>query len=123
MRILDVSPRVVQPPVRGSSVRTANLLVRLAERHEVRQFSQARLVGGSDPEGGRGTNRVTASYTELRFASPVATVATEVGARTWIRAPVLSGFGLGLARPLGRLLQWAEVVIVEFPWQFGACCR
>lgn len=121
MRILDVSPRVVQPPVRGSSVRTSSLLIRLAERHEVRQFSQPRLA--RDPEGGRGLTPVTPSYTELRFASPLATLASEVGARSWVRAPVLSGAGLGLARPLRRLLRWAEVVVVEFPWQFSACRR
>ena len=122
MRILDVSPRVVQPPARGSSVRTSNLLLRLAERHEVRQFSQARLRG-SDPEGSRGRTSCTTPYTELGFASPLATLATEIGARSWVRAPVLSGAGLVFAQPLRRLLRWAEVVVVEFPWQFAACRR
>src|SRR5680860_237161 len=122
MRIADVSPRVVQPPVRGSSVRTANLLLGLAGRHQVRQFSQARL-GGSDPEAGRGTLMVTESYSEIRVAPPAATVATELGARSWVRAPVLSGVGLHRSRSLRRLLGWAELVIVEFPWQYAACRR
>jgi hypothetical protein len=54
MRILDVSPRVVHPPVRGSSVRTASLMRALSERHEVRQLSQSRLRRRGDPEGARG---------------------------------------------------------------------
>jgi glycosyltransferase involved in cell wall biosynthesis len=123
MRILDVSPRVVQPPVRGSSVRTANLLARLAERHEVRQFSQARMRNRNDPESARGMTRVSGSYAELGHASPLATLATEIGTRSWVRAPVLCGLGLRLARPLSRLLRWAEIVVVEFPWQFAVCRR
>ena len=42
MRILDVSPRIVFPPYRGSSVRTHNILRRLSAQHEIRQFSYAR---------------------------------------------------------------------------------
>jgi glycosyltransferase involved in cell wall biosynthesis len=123
VRILDVSPRVVQPPVRGSSVRTAGLLGALAARHEVRQLSQARLRRNGDPEGGRGTVTVTGSYDELRLASLATTLATELGARSWVRAPILSGTGLRASAPLRRGLRWADVALVEFPWQFGACRR
>jgi glycosyltransferase involved in cell wall biosynthesis len=123
MRILDVSPRVVHPPVRGSSVRTASLLRALSERHEVRQLSQSRLSRRGDPEGARGHFAVTSSYAELRMAAPVATLATEVGARSWVRAPVLSGVGLGPSPRLRAQLDWADIVVVEFPWQFSACRR
>ena len=123
MRILDVSPRVVHPPTRGSSVRAANLLRALAERHEVRQLSQARVSRRGDPEGARGRFAVTPSYAELRMAAPVATAATELGARSWVRAPVLSGVGLGPSRRLRAQVEWADVVLVEFPWQFAACRR
>lgn len=123
MRILDVSPRVVHPATRGSSVRAANLLRALAERHEVRQLSQARLSHRGDPEGARGHFAVTPSYAELRTAAPVATAATELGARSWVRAPILSGAGLGRSPRLRALIDWADVVLVEFPWQFAACRR
>jgi len=121
VRILDVSPRVVHPPIRGSSVRSANLLRALAGRHEVRQLSQARLTRRGDPEGARGAFAVTPSYAELRMAAPVPTLATELGARSWVRAPVLSGVGLGRSARLRANLGWADIVLVEFPWQFSAC--
>lgn len=104
-------------------MRAANLLRALAERHEVRQLSQARLSGRGDPEGARGPFTVTPSYAELRMAAPVATIATELGARTWIRAPILSGAGLARSPRLRALARWADVVLVEFPWQFAACRR
>jgi len=123
MRILDVSPRIANPPARGSSVRTANLLAGLAHHHEVRQLSQARMRRGGDPESARGLLQVTPSYSELRVAPPLATLATELGARSWVRAPVLSGTGLRRSRALRRLVAWADIVLVEFPWQLGACRR
>jgi glycosyltransferase involved in cell wall biosynthesis len=123
MRILDVSPRVCNPPARGSSVRSANLLRALAQRHEVRQLSQARLRRGGDPEGARGAREVTPSYSELCVGPPLATLATELGARSWVRAPVLSGTGLHRSRQLRELIDWADVVLVEFPWQLAACRR
>jgi polysaccharide biosynthesis protein PslH len=123
VRILDVSPRVANPPARGSSVRTSGLLRGLAERHEVIALSQARLRPGGDPEAARGRTAVTPSYTELRVAPPLATLATELGARSWVRAPVLSGAGLRFSPQLRRLIGRADVVLVEFPWQLAACRR
>ncbi len=123
MRILDVSPRVVFPPIRGSGVRAYNLLRSLSARHEVRQFSQARPGRGA--EGGRGLEQITPSYSELRYANPIAASLGELSVRTWPMAPLLSGLGLRLTRPreLDRLLDWADVVLVEFPWQYAYCRR
>ena len=123
MRILDVSPRVSNPPARGSSVRTANLLRQLAHRHEVRQFSQARSRRAGDPESSHGALRVTPSYTEFRARPRLATLATELSARSWVRAPVLSGTGLHRSRQLRELIDWGDVVLVEFPWQVASCRR
>lgn len=123
MRILDVSPRVCNPPARGSSVRTAGLLRGLAGRHEVRQLSQVRLRRRGDPEAGRGTTMLAAGYSERAIAPLLPSLATELGARTWVRAPVLSGAGLARSRVLRRAVAWADVVIVEFPWQYAACRR
>lgn len=123
MKILDVSPRVVVPPIRGSSVRTYNLLRALSIRHEIRQFSHARPE--RDAEGGRGLERITPCYSELRHANRLASLLGELPVRTWPSAPLLSGVGLQLTRPreLNRLLDWADVVLVEFPWQYGYCRR
>lgn len=120
MRILDVSPRVCFPPERGSSVRTYNLLRHLALRHEIRQFSQARWNGF----GARGATQevqVSPSYLEWRYSDPAASLLCEVSERAWVRAPVLSGAALRLRRPslLLEFLRWADVVLVEFPWQFA----
>ena len=124
MRILDVSPRVSYPPDRGSSVRTYNLLLGLSRDHEVAQFSQAR------PARGHGERpfeemQINASYRELRYRPHLAGLVGKVAERSWVRAPLLSGVMLELARPslLDELLAWADVVLVEFPWQFAYCRR
>src|SRR5947209_7470001 len=124
MRILDVSPMGVNPPRRGSAVRTHNLLRHLSARHEVRQFSLA----WDEPPPLRprlDELRVEPTYSELRFHHPVAGAANRIGMHAWVNAPVLSGAALGLTRPtaLDRLLRWADVVLVEFPWQFEYCRR
>jgi glycosyltransferase involved in cell wall biosynthesis len=92
----------------------------LGERHEVRQLSQARL--GDDPAAEAMGARL---YRELRHRHPVATLLTEAGERAWVRAPITAGLALRLTRPvaLSALLRWADVVLVEFPWQFDAVRR
>ncbi len=122
MRILNVSPRVVFPPYRGSSVRTYNLLRHLSTRHEIRQFSYARR--GERPSGRPEHGvRITPSYLEHRYFTPIGAAVSELGERSWISAPVLSGVALRLVRPqlLQEWLRWADVTLVEFPWQFGLC--
>jgi glycosyltransferase involved in cell wall biosynthesis len=124
MRILDVSPSPVYPPQRGSAVRTYNLLRHLSARHEVQQFSMPRAdrfpLWPSLEEA-----NLTPTYRELRFRHPLAHIAHRFGDRAWFKAPLLSGPALEVTRPvmLTRLLRWAEVVLVEFPWQFDYCRR
>jgi len=45
--------------------------------------------------------------------------------RSWVAAPVSSGWGLWLTKPklLDELLNWADIAMVEFPWQFDYCYR
>jgi glycosyltransferase involved in cell wall biosynthesis len=116
VRILDVSPRVVFPPMRGSSVRTHNLLRHLARSHDVRLFAQPRL--GHRPAE-------PPPYGEHLHESGLARALCSASERAWVSAPILSGAGLRLARPavLRELLGWADVVLVEFPWQFEHCRR
>lgn len=115
MRIADVSPRVVVPPRRGAAARVYHLLRWLAERHEVRQLSQARLGDDRAPEASGAP-----LYREFRSHRPVATLLTEAAERAWVRAPITAGLALRVTRSplLAELLRWADVVIVEFPWQF-----
>ncbi len=125
MRILDVSPRAVCPPRRGSAVRTYSLLRHLSAHHEVLQFS---FPGDDDqlsPWARLEQTQVTANYSELRFCHPLANATNRLGNRAWVRAPLLSGLALGITRPrsLTRLLRWADVLLVEFPWQFEYCRR
>jgi glycosyltransferase involved in cell wall biosynthesis len=114
---------VVAPPDQGSSARTYNLLLRLSARHDVRQFSQPRR--GRLRPGEPRELHVNPRYRELRWTNPLAGAVCEVGERTWVGAPALSGLALDLLRPraLRDLLGWAEVILVEFPWQFGHCAR
>ncbi len=124
MRILDVSPRVVSPVRRGSATRTFNLLSYLSERHEVRQLSHAQP--GIDRVQGR-LEAVwhSPSYCEVSYRHPLARLG-EFSERRWVSAPVLSGALLYASSPaslrdLAR--RWADVVLVEFPWQFEFCRR
>lgn len=123
MRILDVSPRVVLPQNSGSRVRTYNLLRHLSLRHEVRQFSYARR--GERLSRSASPMQITPSYCEYRYFTSLGIVLTEMGERSWVSAPVLSGAALRLSRPrlLQEWLRWADVTVVEFPWQFDLCRR
>jgi polysaccharide biosynthesis protein PslH len=124
VRILGVSPRVTYPPERGSEVRAFNLYSRLSRRHEVRQFSQAQW---RDPRFGQRSEEIHVSPThrEHRWTDRIASLVSEVSERAWVRAPLLSGAALRLRRPreLDRLFAWADVTLVEFPWQFEFCRR
>jgi glycosyltransferase involved in cell wall biosynthesis len=101
-----------------------NLLRCLSARHEVRQFSLPRHVPMRLRPRLQET-RVTPNYRELRYDHPVAGVANWLGHAAWVGAPLLSGLALRLTRPaaLTRLLDWADLVLVEFPWQFEYCRR
>lgn len=101
----------------GASVRIHNLLENLARRHEVRLFWQPR-IGNRD-------QRADGGYQRIAHASPVAATMTEVGWRSWISAPVLAGAALRATRPpaLTELIRWADLIMVEFPWQFEYCRR
>ena len=124
MRILDVSPRVAYPAVSGSRVRVLGLLRPLSRRHEIRQFSQVRWQDLGSQRAPQEV-RISPSYLEHRWADPAASLLCEVSERAWVRAPVLAGAALRLRRPavLRELLRWADVTLVEFPWQFGFCRR
>jgi len=123
MRILDVSPRSTFPPQRGSAIRVYNLLRHLSARHEVRQVSQMEPIPW--PRHASREFRITPTYCEFQFVHPVALLLSQLCERNWVSAPVLSGAVLRLLRPerLRRLLEWADVVLVEFPWQFEYCRR
>jgi glycosyltransferase involved in cell wall biosynthesis len=117
VRIAAVSPRVTTTRVGGSQARIGAILGHLAERHEVRQFSQPRLRDVRKPLPAGAFERANRSLPAALFI--------EVGERTWPTAPILSGAALELTPrgPLRRLLDWADVAVVEFPWQFAACAR
>src|SRR5947209_19369341 len=97
MRILDVSPMGVNPPRRGSAVRTHNLLRHLSARHEVRQFSLA----WDEPPPLRprlDELRVEPTYRALRFHHPGASAANRIGTRGVREAPGDSVAASGLRR-------------------------
>ncbi len=124
MRIADVSPRMVVPPDNGSSQRMFHLFRELSRTHEVRQYSQPRLEQTRRPGFAREIE-VTPTYREYRDTNPVSTLTMEWCHRAWMSTPLLSGAVLrvtGSAR-LRADLQWADLCIVEFPWQYAFCRR
>jgi glycosyltransferase involved in cell wall biosynthesis len=100
-----------------------NLLRHLSRAHDVKQFSQQR-IGGRFREH---VNEVWATprYCEIQYAHPAIRVVGNFAEARRVAAPTLRGAGLWLARPgaLRSLLEWADVVLVEFPWQFAYCSR
>lgn len=123
MNILDVSPRVTLPLSSGSRIRIYNLLTRLSHRHDVRQFSQTRTRDVRAP-GFMTEVAITPSYREYRHRGAVSTPLCEILESRGFGVPILCGYPLRAAPPrrLREWLRWADVVIVEFPWQYG-CCR
>jgi glycosyltransferase involved in cell wall biosynthesis len=122
MRILVVTPMETFPPTRGGAVRPHNLAQQLGRRHEVTLFTQG-SVRASRQLGRLGDAWAPPSYSAVRYDNLLSRLVTEVGHRSWVSAPVLSGAALQVTRPasLASLLDWAEVAIVEYPWQFGYC--
>lgn len=123
MRILDVSPRVTLPLSSGSRIRMYNLLSRISKRNEILQFSQTRTRDLSRP-GFATEVQVTPSYREYRYQSSVCSPLCEAMERSGFGVPILCGYPLSVARPrrLREWVDWADLVVVEFPWQYG-CCR
>jgi polysaccharide biosynthesis protein PslH len=121
LKILDVSPKVVLPPESGSRVRIFNLLLHLSEKSDIRLFSQARRKFGSTQSSG--VIALSDRFAEIRYCNPLATLVSDLAEWRFIQSPALRGAGLRLTRPstLDRLLEWADVVLVEFPWQLPYC--
>ena len=122
MRILNVSPRVTYPPTSGGRIRVYNLLTRLAVRHEIRQFSQTRTRDVRRPNFA-GEAVLVPGYREFRYRHWFGTTLNEAMENTGFGMAPLCGYTLGWSRPalLAEWVEWADVVVVEFPWQYAYC--
>lgn len=69
--------------------------------------------------------RLDGSYDEYRFSHPVETAIANLSNKSWVSAPVSTGVAQRLVYhpELQARLDWADVVIVEHPWQFAGCRR
>lgn len=123
VRVLYVAPRHVFPPRRGSTVRIASLGRELSRRHEVRHLT----TGAERPRRRRGVieHAVSSSQSELRRIHPLSALIMSASGRSWHGAPVLGGLGMRAAEPAvhAERFRRADVVMVEFPWQFRVSRR
>jgi glycosyltransferase involved in cell wall biosynthesis len=122
LRILDVSPFPVWPPAGGSTTRVHHLLRGLSANHEIRTFSQLPFPYRSRA----GEVQVADRYLEHRDGGAIAAAAFELLQHSWMRPhAVLSSASMRVSRPrlLRQWLNWAEVALIEFPWQFAYCRR
>jgi glycosyltransferase involved in cell wall biosynthesis len=126
VRVLDVMYRAALPFEHGGAVRTYNLLSNLSRRHEVRQFSTSRqdLRPWRLRRAVRETP-VTPTFRVVTYTSPVAELYAAYTERVWGSRGLAAGAALRLSRPprLRELLAWADVVLVNAPWQFEYCLR
>lgn len=122
MKLLDVSPRVTWPLTSGGRVRVYNLLSRLAGTHEIRQFSQTSLRDVRRP-GFETEVELAPHYVEHRHRHWIGTALNEMMERSGFGMAALSGHTLALSRPriLAEWVDWADVIVVEFPWQHAYC--
>ena len=121
LRILDVAPIPICPPGGGSSTRIYHLLRGLSANHEIRVFSQVRGLRGRSIAAEVDESE---SFHEHRDRNLLGAAAAELCARSWIRPhSVLSSASMRVTRPrlLGEWLGWADVALIEFPWQFAYC--
>jgi len=123
VRIGDISSRPTYPPREGAAIRSDNLLRYLSRNHEVRQYATARTVFRK-PTVDVGASSMGPPYECAVNANLVSGLASAVGRRTWC-GNVFAGVDLPISRPkvLRRILEWADVVLVEQPWQFAYCRR
>jgi glycosyltransferase involved in cell wall biosynthesis len=122
LRILDVTPFPVWPPAGGSTTRIHHLLRGLSANHEIRVFSQLRFPYRSRA----GQVQVADRYVEHRDGGAIAAAGAELCQHSWMRPhAVLSSACMRLGRPrlLSEWLEWAELALIEFPWQFAYCRR
>lgn len=117
MRIADVSPRADSIIKGGMQARVNGILSRLGERHEVRRFNQ--------PRWGVQLAKARAHAPPRPNTSAAAALIGELSQFTWPSAPLATGLALRLTRPprVRELLDWADVALVEFPWQYAYCAR
>jgi glycosyltransferase involved in cell wall biosynthesis len=122
MRILDVSPNALVRPGGGTAVRVQAIMTHLSERHEIRQFSQPRWSQTRTPDFRKDVD-ITPTYTEHRWTNNVSLALGEWNRRHWIYTYIYAGRALEIFRPrlLREWLEWCDVCVVEYPWQFGYC--
>ncbi len=124
MKILDVAPSGLYPPTSGNTIRAFQLLRHLGAEHEVRVFSQPRSGQVRTGSFEREVSPLS-RYTEYRYSGTFSMTIAERSRRAWIYQHVTSGAILRVARParLCEWLRWADICLVEFPWQFAFCRR
>lgn len=132
MRLLAVSPRTVDGLRDGSRVRIHNLLNHLAVHHDVVLFAerfQEAFVGNGDAGLSSGrrvpTSAGLARYVLESYADALSRSLRRFAEASPVHAPVLSGLALSMRRPRRwrELIRWADVIQVEFPWQFAPTRR
>lgn len=113
-------------------MRLHNLLNHLAQRHEVVCFAerfQEAFAGcsGSAAQSGQPVPAAAAAalYRQETYADLVSSALRWIAESAPVHAPVLSGVSLELVRPSRwrELVCWADLIQVEFPWQFAPTRR
>jgi glycosyltransferase involved in cell wall biosynthesis len=65
-------------------------------------------------------HRISPTQTEFRRVHPLAALVMRASIRSWHTAPILAGLAMRMSEPaaIAPLFRWADVVLVEYPWQF-----
>ena len=117
MKLLQVTPYPAYLPTSGGAQRMRGLVSAQREGDEIRRFAQLPMSYQAD--GQNSLIEVRDGYYEYRYKSRVEAVLGALLGR--IRAPrVHASTFLRIYKPrrLAQWLEWADVVSVEYPWQY-----
>jgi glycosyltransferase involved in cell wall biosynthesis len=121
MNVLQVAPTNVYPPSGGGQHRSHGLVSAFPEwGDEVYRYCQGGHLGNYLSLDRRRRVRVSEGYEEFQHLHPLFDLARVP--ELWGLPNVFLGRSLGVVEPTRLLdrLGWADVVVVEFPWQVAA---
>lgn len=121
MKILQFTPSPTFPPERGGQHRTHGLLTEFVNKNDdVIRISQGGDISDYKKLNTKIVNNIQTNYTEINYINPLYDI-TSLPV-LFDLSHVLLNWSLSIYPPrdLAEQIEWAEIIIVEGPWQVRA---